>query len=1036
MKLTEGVYENIISESLEEDINKEETGGKLVSRKDNIDAAEAAGMFSEYIARLVKNRLNDDSLSTEEKAEFANSIIENIAPCEGAKIYDEKQILTAMLSRTKDAVHKATKTETVRPLSGFRVSNLFTGGQGPLSIGSEIVRDIASADRISLIVSFLKLAGVNLIYDALKKFCSVPGHSLRIITTTYCGITEAKAVKRLSELPNTEIRISYNTRIERLHAKAYIFERNSEMNTAYIGSSNLSKSAQTDGLEWNIRVTNVENPHIIKTALATFDIYWNSPNFEDFREGGLQRFCEQTGLARIGKPQAETLQAYTLLPHQKQILDHLEVVRKQGIRRNLIVAATGTGKTVISAFDYKAFANNNPGHCRLLFVAHREEILRQSLQTYRNVMVDANFGELWVGGEKPSDLYNPLFVSVQTFNANFDSFFSKLPADFYDYIVVDEVHHIAANSYRSIINHFNSPKLLVGLTATPERADQQSLLPDFDNTISAEIRLPQALNEGLLTPFQYLCISDTTDLTDDSLMLGNQYIPERMVPQLCRKERVDLIVDRLRYYLSDENKCKALCFCATKEHASFMADELRKAGLKAATLTSDNDEDRKTLRRKLERGEINYLCVVDMFNEGVDIPEVDTVLFLRPTNSLTVFLQQLGRGLRLSPGKNLLTVLDFVCQLNKRYDYASRFRSLLTRTDKPLKQQVAEGFTLLPQGCSIQMEEKTRKYVLQNISQAIYNKNRILRELSLASQDISLGDFLTGHDIEPELIYAQKRCWTSLKREAGLCKYNDDDITERLSRNGIGSLCHTGSLAYLNFIQKVMEKKGVLNPQELSDAEQTYALMLYYALFHETITKVGVSSIYEALGRLRNYPLFLTEISELCTYLKSHLSTNTVPVGENMPSTLELYGCYTREEVFIIMGRQTAEHAMLGARVSGVFAFDNLNTEAFFVTLNKSDKDFSPTTLYDDYVMGRTGFHWQSQNRDSHTGSGQRFVNQQQNGKRFLLFVREHKKDGYGNTCPFHCFGLVSYVRSYGDRPMNIEWRLHEPVMPLYLKSV
>lgn len=1034
MKLTEGVYENLISESLDADIRRAEAGGELVSRKGDIDTAEAAGMFSEYIARLVKNRLNDDSLTAEEKAGFANSLIEQIAPGEGEQICDARRMLTAILNKAEDAAQKTTKSETVRPLSGFRVSNLFTGGQSPVPVGAEIVRDIASADRISLIVSFLKLAGVNILFDALKKFCAAPGHQLRIITTTYCGITEAKAVERLSELPNTEIRISYNTRIERLHAKAYIFERNSGMNTAYIGSSNLSKSAQTDGLEWNIRVTGIENPHIIKTALATFDMYWNSPNFEDFREGGIRRFREQTGRERAGSTRTVTLQAYTLLPHQKQILDHLDVVRRQGVRRNLIVAATGTGKTVISAFDYKAFASARPTGHRLLFVAHREEILRQSLFTYRNVLADANFGELWVGGEKPSDLKNPLFVSVQTFNANFGNFFCKLPADFYDYIVIDEVHHIAADSYRSIISHFSSPQLLVGLTATPERADHKSLLPDFDNIISAEIRLPQALDEGLLTPFQYLCVSDTTDLTDDALMQGNQYIPERMVPRLCRRERIDLIVDRLRYYLSDEHACRALCFCATKEHAAFMAAGLRQAGLKAAALTSDNDADRASLRHRLASGHINYLCVVDMFNEGVDIPEVDTVLFLRPTNSLTVFLQQLGRGLRLSPGKNLLTVLDFVCQLNRHYDYAGRFRSLLTRTDQPLKRQVTEGFTLLPHGCSIHMEEKTRRYVLENISQAIYNKLRLVRELALSSPDVTLGEFLTGHDLEPALIYAGKRCWTSLKRDAGLCTYTDDDTTGRLQK-GIGSLCHTGSIAYLRFLLMMTRSKGILRPEELSADERTYALMAYYALFHDTVNRVGVSSIYEALARLKDYPLFLTEIRELCLFLMKRISTVTVPVGEDMPSTLELYGCYTREEIFIIMGRQTAGKRMTGS-VTGVFNFKEMNTEALFVTLNKSDKDFSPTTLYDDYVIGRTGFHWQSQNSDSHAGSGQRFINQRQNGKRFLLFVREQKKDGYGNTCPFHCFGLVSYVRSSGDRPMNIEWRLHKPVMPQYLKSV
>jgi superfamily II DNA or RNA helicase len=218
--------------------------------------------------------------------------------------------------------------------------------------------------------------------------------------------------------------------------------------------------------------------------------------------------------------------------------------------------------------------------------------------------------------------------------------------------------------------------------------DGVSLLPDFDNQISAEIRLPKALDEGLLTPFQYLCISDDTDLTDDELMQGDRYVATKLTEKLCNKERVGLIVNRLQYYLPDEHGCRALAFCATKRHAQYMAERFCDVGLKAAFLTSDNDEERQTLNKQLAKGEINYLFVVDIFNEGVDIPSVDTVLFLRPTESLTVFLQQLGRGLRLYPGKQQLTVLDFVAQLNKKYDFASRFRSLLTRTDKSVAEQV------------------------------------------------------------------------------------------------------------------------------------------------------------------------------------------------------------------------------------------------------------------------------------------------------------------------------------------------------------
>lgn len=1030
MKLIEGTYENLITDGLKHDMLEASVKG-FVCKQEDIDGAESPSMMTEHLSRIIRNRLSDDNLTAEERASFVNRLIDFLGEDNEEKLVDENQMLSAVISQKDEARLKATSQTLVRPLTGFRTSNLFTGGQSRVSLSSEIERDIESADSICMIVSFLKLSGVNLIFDHLKRFCSHPAHKLRIITTTYCGVTDAKAVERLASLPNTEIRISYNTQIERLHAKSYIFERNSGFSTAYIGSSNLSKSAQTDGLEWNIRVTNVENPHIIDAALATFNIYWNSHNFEDFREGGIEKLYKELEKTRAPKLATDVLNKYTILPHQKQILDKLSAIREGGIKRNLIVAATGTGKTVISAFDYKVFTEQTDGEHRLLFIAHRQEILKQSRRTYRSVLQDANFGDVWVGDSRPQNGIDHLFISVQTFNSKFDSIFSNLPNNYYDYIVIDEAHHLVADSYRTVLNKF-TPQLLVGLTATPERMDGESLLPDFDNQISAEIRLPKALDEGLLTPFQYLCISDDTDLTDEELMQGHRYVATKLTDKLCNKERVGLIVNKLQYYLPDEHKCRALGFCATKKHAQYMAEQFCMVGLKAAYLTSDNDEERLTLNKQLAKGEINYLFVVDIFNEGVDIPAVDTVLFLRPTESLTIFLQQLGRGLRLYPGKQQLTVFDFVAQLNQKYDFASRFRSLLTRTDKSVVEQVKNGFTLLPHGCTIHMEEKAQEYVLDNIKAAIYNKSRLVKELRTYTHTPTLGEFIANNGQDIRLIYKGSNCWSSLKREAGLCNYTDDDNTKRFTK-GISNLIHVNSVTYLNFIRKVMKSQGMIATD--NQQEETYAIMLYYSLFGDKVSKIGVNTIYEALRRLKRYPDFVSEILELTEYILSNLEKKTFAVGEGMPATLEQYGCYTREEVFAIFGRQTADKKMQGS-VAGIFNIEELNTELFFVTLNKSDKDFSAETMYNDYVVSEYEFHWESQNTDSHAGKGKRFVKQKENGKKFLLFVRENKKDGFGNTCPFICFGLVDYISSKCDKPMKINWQMHQPILPRFLNAV
>ena len=1032
--LKQGIYEHIINQETDRRMQEAEQSG-LVCVQQPIDDAESPQMLANYLANAIRQKL-EDTEEQQDRVNLINRIMIDAGLLDDKQIVKPSDLLAEVMTQQQSALQNQSYTQTIRPISGFRVSNLFTGGSSTLSLGEEIRREIASADEICFIVSFLKVSGVRILLDDLKKFCSREGTKLRIITTTYCGATQAKAIEQLAALPNTEIRISYNTDIERLHAKSYIFVRNSGMNTAYIGSSNLSKSAQAEGLEWNMRVTSVENPHIIKTALATFEMYWNSPNFEDFRIGGIEKFNKEIHRNIFHIEAADFVyQRYTLLPHQKQILDKLRVEREdRGNFKNLIVAATGTGKTVISAFDYQEFARTH-SRARILFTAHREEILRQSLNTYRSVLQDANFGTLWVGSNRPQEAseYEHLFVSISMFNSRFDEFFALLDSDFYDYIVIDEAHHSQADSYRKLFDHFQ-PQLLVGLTATPERMDGKDLRPDFGNRISAEIRLPQALQAGLLTPFQYLCISDDTDLSDDSLWSGQKYNIERLADKLCAKTRAKLIVDALHKYLADEYTCRALCFCVNKRHADFMAEQLRLYGFNAQSLTSDTpSEERKQLARELREGTLHYLCVVDIFNEGVDIPEVDTVLFLRPTESLTIFLQQLGRGLRLSAGKTELTVLDFVAQANRKYDFASRFRALTLQPEKNIQKQIKEGFTLLPLGCSIVMEKKARQYILDNITSAIYNKNRIIKEINSYATIPTLTQFLENNGQDIRILYQGSNCWSSLKRAAGRISYADDAVTKRLEK-GMSGLIHHNTSSFLRFVERFVTGEDV----HKVEANKTYAIMLYYALFQDKICKTGYGSINEALEliHLPKYACFKQEIAEIVSFLLARLDIKTTPIGAEIIPGLELYGCYTREEVFTLVGRQTAEVKMQGA-ASGVFNLPEHNATLLFVTLNKSEKDFSPSTQYNDYLINEEYFHWQSQNTDSHNNNGgRRYTEQSQTKNKIILFVREEKKDGFGNTSPFHCFGLVDYVSSHDDFPMNVKWKLQKPAMAQYLKAI
>ena len=383
------------------------------------------------------------------------------------------------------------------------------------------------------------------------------------------GATDAKAVEFLANLPNTEVKLSYNNQQERLHAKSYLFMRNTGFHTGYIGSSNLSHSALTSGLEWNLKITAQEIPHIIAKTKSTFETYWESKDFELFtgavecKEKLINSLNEQRG---VGQSSSQFYFDITPKTHQLAILEKLSAERSVHNRfKNLVVAATGTGKTIISAFDFKTVYDKNP-NAHFLFVTHREEILKQAQSAYRGVLKNNDFGELWVGNYKPQR-YNQLFASIQTLNSQIESL--NLTHDYYDYIVIDEVHHVSAASYRAILNHF-TPTILLGLTATPERQDGANILDDFCGVIAAEIRLPEAINQRHLCPFQYFGLDDDTDLSQITWRGGRYDISELSNLYTGENSRANKIISSLADIVTNVHAIKALAFCVSQKHAEFM----------------------------------------------------------------------------------------------------------------------------------------------------------------------------------------------------------------------------------------------------------------------------------------------------------------------------------------------------------------------------------------------------------------------------------------------------------------------------------
>ena len=1036
--MNQGLYEELVTKLI---TNKLDDLGKdnFQIKKISIDKAEAAHLLSQHIGKTIKQAFNlikgEDIL--EIQIEIANKIIlflkEELKKeeFEDDLIETEGKILKAVFSNV-DAhfTDLDLHLKEITPYTRLIHSELFTGGNSGTTLESELRKEILSSDKIDLLVSFIKWKGIRILERELREFTE-RGGILRVITTTYIGATDAKAVEFLSSLKNTQVKVSYNTGNERLHAKAYLFQRNTGFHTGYIGSSNFSRSALTDGLEWNLKITTKEISHIIDKFKKTFEAYWQNPEFELY-DGTIHsvKLVEALQQGKFSKEYNFTTSYFDIKPfhYQSEILEKLEVERSVHNRnRNLIVAATGTGKTVISAFDYKNFRNKNTSS-KLLFVAHRKEILQQAMATFRGVLKENNFGDLWVDGIEPnSNEY--LFVSVQTLNNRLKNL--KLSPNYFDFIILDEAHHGAASSYRTFLNYFQ-PKVLLGLTATPERMDNENILEDFCNRIAAEIRLSEALNKKLLSPFQYFGITDSIDLTSVKWEKGKYVASELTNLYTKNEERIGEIIQALDKYTHDINDVRAIGFCVTIEHATFMAEKFNLAGLKAESLTSKNSSERDRIRELFRKKEFNYLFVVDIFNEGVDIPEIDTVLFLRPTESLTVFLQQLGRGLRLSEGKDCLTVLDFVGNSRPEYDFESKFRGLIGKTTTSVQKEIEDDFPHLPLGCSIVLEKKMKQTILENIKKATsLNVNQLINKIinfqHQTNLPLTLNNFMEFNHISIETIY-KKDSWSRLCQKAGVIADFENTNEKQIYSAITNKWLSTNSTSYFNFILKIAKKGFNISISDYDENQKTMLLMLHYDVWQNA---GGFNSLEESIIQMGKNKTLVKEIIEVLEILIDKVDFKEVDIDLPYNQPLKVHARYTRDQILAAFRLSTFDRKSPSRE--GVAENVELNTELLFINLIKSEENFSPTTMYDDYAISETLFHWQSQNSARpDIGKGLSYIQHQETDKKILLFVREQAKDEKGNTMGYVFIGEGTFKENEGEKPMNIKWKLNEP-MPNYL---
>ena len=1040
-----GLYEQVINTALSSELSEIPEARKAIVP---IDKAEASKALAQYLMEIVKKGLdnvldNGGDISTQ--IDLANQIvtlIQNIT--QGADFavlgVDQRAEQLLALLRENDprlAVGK-TAADLRRPETSIAQSSLFTGAIHEPQMYTELKKEIVSADRIDMLVSFIKWSGLRLLIDELREFTQ-NGGELRIITTSYMGATDVKAIEELRQLPGTKIKVSYDTKRTRLHAKTYVFYRDTGFTTAYVGSSNLSNAAISSGLEWNVKVTRRDLPETIDKIAATFESYWNSTEFEYYSEDQKERLSRALKAEKYFD--ANNAEVYTMdiapYSYQQEILDKLEAERTvRGYTRNLVVAATGTGKTVISALDYKRFRKQNLGQpCRLLFVAHREEILKQSMYTFRAVLRDANFGEMFVGSYRPEGIDN-LFLSIQTFNAQ--NFTEKTGPDFYDYIIVDEFHHAAAPTYQTLLAYYR-PRILLGLTATPERMDGKSILPYFNYRIAAEIRLPEAIDRKLLCPFQYFGVTDNVDLDTLRWTAGGYDKGELSriytLSGAVANRRADLVVSSLLRYVTDIDEVKGLGFCVSIDHAEFMCRYFNDHHIPSMYLTGKSpDEERRSAKERLVSGQVRFLFVVDIYNEGVDIPEVNTVLFLRPTESLTIFLQQLGRGLRLAENKECLTVLDFIGQANKKYNFEDKFAALLSNTSRSVTREIKDGFVSAPKGCYIQLEKKAAKYILDNIRASYGNSAGLVSRIATFTEDsgleLTLGNFLDYYHLDPRAIYK----FSSFSRLRQRAEDSEDFVEplEETMTKAFARLATVDSRRWIAFLLDILPRLDDVDFAALPDQEKRMIQMLYVTVWQKTAEDWNDDEVLEQLYALSDSPVMLAELMELLRYQYDHIDFIDEPVQLGFECPLDLHCTYTRDQLLVAL-----DFLKPATVREGVKWLPEKEIDVFFVTLNKSDKDYSPTTMYNDYSINESLFHWQSQSTTAaDSPTGQRYIHHRERGSCVLLFVREFKTDRItGGAAPYTYLGEASYVQHEGSRPMNITWKLDRPIPAKFLKK-
>jgi superfamily II DNA or RNA helicase/HKD family nuclease len=1029
-QLKTGIYNLLCSSAMREAISREKKEDRAVWIK--WDLSRLAKLVAQSISREVEARFSEFSKSSQIH-EPANQLIRNFLISE-----EFQHVLNAALP-CEDQVLEEIKTfsgdqKKQHPDTPLNESAILTPDGLSPHLGTQLRKELESCDRADWLVSFIKLRGINEMLPEIRAFVSTPtpdgSPRLRIATTTYMGASDKKAIEKLLELPNTEIRVSFDEEKTRLHAKAYLFFRETGFSTAYIGSANISQQALNYGLEWTAKISQYELPYLWRRARAAFDICWNdNQNFLPCTQSDIDKIGAALNRARghvSGDASSTQLHVIDVNPYtyQRIILEDIQSERENDRHRHLVISATGTGKTMVAAFDYRAFAKG--GRPRFLYVVHRKDILLQAREKFRAVLKDSGFGHLATGDSPDPPDSDILFCTLQSWNTRG---YDKLPPDHFSYVVVDEAHHAPSKTYLQLLEHIKpavdaGKTEVLGLTATPDRMDGQDIRKDFGGSFTHELNLCQAINNGHLSSFSYFGVADDS-VNYEHVTWRSKTQAEAQITQALENNlaHADNVFNQVLEHVPSEAGMRALGFCAGVKHAKFMSEFFNKHGIKATFLTGqDTRENREQAVRSLSaiaQDRISVVFIADLFNEGVDIPCVDTILLLRPTDSLTILMQQLGRGLRLHPGKDTLLILDFIARHNDNFNLAARYRMLTTRPGVSLEAQIQHGMPFLPVGCSITLEKRVQEMVLENLK-AFTDRlrgQRLVREIE--NLVVSVG----CHVPLPDMLAA-----FNLDRPIPIYKAG---MPSRIEQRALG-VAEDPEFYDKQKVQNCMQRVSLVDNPDLIVKWQSLLrnphapcqnldLLRYFlaCLFKQSPSEAFVIEFWQAI-EVR--PGLKRDLCELLEWR----SRNLLPVREKVfpqTSILQLHRSYTKDQIVMALGGNPA------AVREGIWHNPYRKIDVFFVTIDKNDNSFSQTTMYADYAITRDLFHWQSQSTaaaESPTAS--RYIQHRDNGYTPILFARPQRRTIDDLTSPYYFLGPVSYESHEGSKPISFTWRMQESI--------